>query len=265
MRVASWNVDSIRARADLVQAWIEVKQPDVLCLQETKVKDRQFPRAPFADLGYELVVAGDGGHGGVALLSRLGLGQVTIGIPGASSPLDERRTISADVSGIRIHAVYAPNGRKVGTQPHRVKMAWLQLFRAWVMMDGLDDGHPTMVVGDLNIAPEDIDVWEPTRYRKRNLTSPQERAWFQDLLDAGLVDVMRTNNGDRPIYTWWNRRSDFYETDRGWRLDHILADPMTAADVVAATVDRTERGRPGASDHAPLVVDLDLGAADATT
>jgi exodeoxyribonuclease-3 len=239
-----------------IEAWIDSNAPDVLCLQETKVSERMFPRAPFVDAGYELAVAGAGGYGGVALLSRVGLDRVTLGIPGAATPLDERRTISANVAGLRIHTVYAPNGRKVGTRHHQVKLAWLELFRSWVQMDGLDDGQPTMVIGDLNVAPLDIDVWEPARYRKRNLTSPQERASFQKLLDAGLVDLVRTHHGERSVFTWWNRRGDFYDTDRGWRLDHALADPATAKRVVSVVVDRIERGRAGASDHAPLTVDL---------
>ncbi len=216
-----------------------------------------FPRGPFMERGYELAVGGSGGQGGVALLSRSGLERVEVGIPGATAPLDERRTVSADVAGMRIHTVYAPNGRKTGTRHHDIKLAWLDLFRAWVRMDGLDDGQPTLVIGDLNIAPSDLDVWEARRYRNRNLTSPPERESFQKLLDAGLVDVIRDHHGEEPVFTWWNRRSDFYETDRGWRLDHALADPITAARVERAFIDRAERGRDGSSDHAPLVVDLD--------
>lgn len=240
----------------LIEAWIEANQPDVFCMQETKVSDRQFPHTPFRHAGYETAVAGSGGYGGVALLSKLGLDRVELGIPGAAAPLDERRTISANVRGLRIHTVYAPNGRKVGTRHHRVKLAWLELFRSWVVMDGLDDGVPTVVIGDLNIAPEDIDVWEPTRYRKRNLTSKDERLSFQRLLEVGLVDVVRRHHGDDAVFTWWNRRGDFYRSDRGWRLDHGLTDPATAARVTAVSVDRFERGREGSSDHAPLTIDL---------
>ncbi|MGI9597451.1 MAG: exodeoxyribonuclease III [Acidimicrobiales bacterium] len=256
MRIASWNVDSIRARLPLVERWIDETRPDVLCLQETKVSDRAFPRAPFTERGYDVAVAGSGGYGGVAMMARPGLRRVQVGIPGARPPLAERRTVSADVDGLRIHTVYAPNGRKVGTRHHEVKLAWLELFRAWVVMDGLGDGRPTMVIGDLNIAPADIDVWEPARYRKRNLTSPAERCRFERLLGAGLVDLVRRHHGDEPVFTWWNRRGDFYESDRGWRLDHALADPATAARLRSVLVDRAERGRPGASDHAPLLVEL---------
>lgn len=247
-----------------LEPWMDDNQPDVICLQETKVGDRAFPRTPFLERGYELAVAGSGGHGGVALLSRFGLSAVTLGIPGAKRPLAERRSISADVPTsassdapvVRLHTVYAPNGRKVGTRHHEVKLAWLALFLAWVTMDGLADGRPTMVAGDLNVAPTDLDVWEPARYRRRNLTSPPERNAFDAFVEAGLVDVVRSHHGDDAVFTWWNRRGDFYQSDRGWRLDHVLADPATAATVSSVTIDRVERGRAGSSDHAPLVVDL---------
>jgi exodeoxyribonuclease-3 len=193
----------------------------------------------------------------VALASRLGLSAVQVGIPGAVAPLAERRSISADVAGIRFHTVYAPNGRKVGTRHHEIKLAWLSLFTSWVSIDGLADGAPTVVAGDLNVAPADIDVWEPSRYRRRNLTSPPERTAFDALLASGLIDVVRANHPDDSMFTWWNRRGDFYASDRGWRLDHVLADPATAASVGDVSVDRAERGRTGSSDHAPLLVDID--------
>ena len=240
----------------LVQAWLDAHQPDVLCLQETKVSDRMFPRADFEAKGYQLTTAGEGGQGGVAIASRLPMTNVTVGIPGAKSPLDERRSISATISGRRVHTLYGPNGRKVGIRHHEVKLAWLELFRRWVLMDGLEDATPTLVIGDVNVAPADIDVWEAARYRKRNLTSQPERDAFNAFLRSGLVDLVRSEHPDTPMFTWWNRRSDFYETDRGWRLDHALGDRRTAAEVTGVWVDRAERGRPGSSDHAPLVVDL---------
>ncbi len=183
-----------------------------------------------------------------------------LGIPGAKPPLAEPRSISASVASLRIHTLYGPNGQKVGQRSHQVKLAWLSLFGSWLEIDGLGM-RPTLVVGDLNVAPLDIDVWDASRYRKRNLTSPVERQAFAELLDRGLVDVARQHLGDRPGFTWWNRRSDFYDTDRGWRLDHVLADPSTAAAVTSFAIDRAERGRPGSSDHAPLVTVLDFNSA----
>jgi len=255
VKLASWNVNSIRARLGRLEAWLDLHQPDVVCLQETQVDDRRFPRAALEQRGYELLIHGTGGNGGVAIGTRVGLDDPIIGIPGAKAPFREPRLLSATCGGIRVHTVYAPNGRKVGTPPHEVKLAWFALLGAWLEIDGLGD-VPTMVLGDLNIAPLDIDIWEPHRYRKRNLTSPRERAAFEALIDGGLVDCIRSQFGDEHVFTWWNRRSDFYASDRGWRLDHVLADPDTAERVRTIVVDRGERGITGSSDHAPILVTL---------
>lgn len=262
MRIVTWNVDSIRARLAQVLDWVDAKAPDILCLQETKCRPIDFPAAPFEERGY-LVVAhgGDGGRAGVAVLSRLTPGGVVLGVPGAVPPLDEPRSISFTAAGLRVHTCYAPNGRKVGTPPHRIKLAWFELFGNWLTLDSLapdrDRPEPTLLVGDLNIAPCDIDIWEPARYRRRNLTSKAEREAFAALIDRGLIDIVRDHHGEDAVFTWWNRRSDFYETDRGWRLDHALASPDVAAAVDSVMVDRDERARQPGTDHAPLVVDLD--------
>ncbi len=256
IRLATWNVDSIRARLDLVLDWIDRCRPDVLGLQETKVGARMFPRHPFIQRGYELLATDGGGYGGVALVSRIGLQDPVVGIPGAEPPLNEQRSISATCGRLRIHTVYGPNGRKAGSRHHAIKLAWLKLLAAWVGIDGLDGRQPTVVMGDLNVAPADNDVWDASCYRKRNLTSPAEREAFQALLDTGLEDVVRRHLGQDPLFSWWNRRGDFYDSDRGWRLDHVLADSVTATSVVGASIDRAERGRPGSSDHAPVVVDF---------
>ena len=257
MKIASWNVESIRAHHDQVIAWIDANEPDVVCLQETKAGTRKFPRQEFESRGYEIVLhGGDDGHGGVAIASRLPLDDVTLGIPGAIAPLDEPRSIAATVGGVRLHTAYAPNGRKVGTHTHQIKLAWFTLYTAWLEAEREHFEH-VMLAADLNIAPLDIDVWEPSRYRKRNLTSPPERAAFEHLLSAGdLVDIVRATFGDDPVFTWWNRRSDFYETNRGWRLDHVLASPSLADRVTDLTIDRAERGRDGSTDHAPLFVTM---------
>lgn len=258
MKIASWNVESIRAHHDQVVQWIVANSPDVVCLQETKCVARQFPRQEFEALGYTLIIhGGDGGRGGVAIATRLGVDNITLGIPGAVRPLDEPRSISCTIDGLRVHNCYAPNGRKVGTPPHAIKLAWFALFDAWLQMDRAEH-HAQLVLGDFNIAPLDIDIWEPSRYRKRNLTSPLERRAFEALVaDDELIDVIRQHFGDQHVYTWWNRRSDFYESDRGWRLDHVLADPATAARITDLQVDRAERGRVGSADHAPILVELD--------
>jgi exodeoxyribonuclease-3 len=176
-------------------------------------------------------------------------------IPGAVSPLDEPRSITLSAGSLRIHTCYAPNGRKVGTDTHAVKLAWLSLFASWLEIDAADFPQ-RIVLGDLNVAPADDDVWDASRYRRRNLTSPPERAAFDRLLATGLDDIVRARLGPGPLFTWWNRRSDFYETDRGWRLDHVLTSPEVAGRVTSVTIDRAERGRPGSTDHAPILVEL---------
>ena len=257
MRIASWNVESIRSHHDQVIEWIDANEPDVVCMQETKAGPRKFPQQAFAARGYELAIfGGDDGRGGVALASRLAIDDITLGLPGAVPPLDEPRLIAATIGGIRVVTVYAPNGRKVGTRPHEVKLAWFALLAAWLDMERQDFADQ-MLIGDLNIAPLDIDIWEAQRYRKRNLTSPPERAAFANLLaDGDLIDIVRHRFDDQPVFTWWNRRSDFYETDRGWRLDHVLATPSLAARTADLIIDRAERGRPGSTDHAPILLTI---------
>lgn len=251
----SWNVDSIRVRLPQVLSWIEEYSPDVICLQETKCGNERFPAAAFRDRGFSVATHGAGGHGGVALLSRLDVEDLHLGIPGAVAPLDEPRSISATVEGVRIHTVYAPNGRKVGTAHHALKLAWFQLLAAWIDIDS-DDYVEVLLIGDLNIAPTDLDIWDASRYRKRNLTSPPERQAFAQLEAQGLTDIVRSMLGDQRAYTWWNRREGFFATDRGWRLDHALASANLVESVDAVWIDREARAAARASDHAPLVVDL---------
>lgn len=257
MKIASWNVESIRSHLDQIIAWVDAHAPDVLCMQETKAGARKFPQQAFLERGFEVVLhGGDDGRGGVAIASLLPVDDIDLGIPGAVFPLNEPRSVAVTVAGIRLHTAYAPNGREVGTQHHKIKLAWFTLYAAWLKAER-DHFKNLLLAGDLNIAPSDIDVWEPSRYRKRNLTSPPERDAFAALLDDGeMIDVVRTAFGDEPAFTWWNRRSDFYETNRGWRLDHMLATPPLAERVQSLTVDRAERGRPGSTDHAPLVLTL---------
>jgi exodeoxyribonuclease III len=249
-QLVTWNVNSLRAHLPGVLAWLDDHQPSVVALQETMCDDRSFPAAAFTQRGYEVLAAGRGGGGGVALLSRIGLDSPERGIPGASAPFDEPRLVSATCGGVWIVNLYAPNGRKVGTDPHRLKLAWFA-FLARVLDD---DAHgELLLVGDLNIAPTDRDVWDASRYRQRNLTSPAERRAFADLCAIGLTDVVRRDAGNAMLSTWWNRRGDFFETDRGWRLDHVLASATMAPRCALDRIDRTGRERAG-TDHAPIVV-----------
>ena len=235
--------------------WIEAVQPDVVALQEIMCDDRLFPRRGFASLGYDVVTHGRPGGGGVALASRLPMTDVVRGVPGALAPFDEPRLLAATVEGIRIVSIYAPNGRKVGTDAHRFKLAWFELLNH-VTAAELEDHGDVVLLADFNIAPTDRDVWDASKYRNRNLTSPLERRAYERLIDVGLVDVVRLHYPNEAAFTWWNRRGDFYETDRGWRLDHVLTSGSLAAAVSSVVVDRVARAEPG-PDHAPIVLELD--------
>ncbi len=287
LRLASWNVNSFRSHEGQVLDWLEANEVDVIGLQETMVSDAEFPRKGLASIGYEVATNGKPGRAGVALASRLPIADVRGAVEGVVAPFDQPRLISATIAGMRVHVGYAPNGRKVGTDEHRFKLAWLQYLGAVIAADGdaVRDhsgsevrgngpeaegtevsgekgsqralGRPTVVLADLNVAPTDLDVWDPHHYRKRNLTSAVEREAFGSLLQVGLVDLVRQQLGaDQTGFTWWNRRGDFYESDRGWRLDHLLATPGLAAEAKMLVIDRPERAKPGGSDHAPLRIDL---------
>ena len=253
LSVATWNVNSVLAHERHVLDWIEANQPGVIALQETQCSAVKFPRSGFTALGYDVVAHGRGGANGVALASRFGLSDATVGVPGAVEPFDEPRLVSANVHGIRVISAYAPNGRKVGTDAHRFKLAWFDLLRA--VVDHLDETD-IVVAADLNVASTDLDVWDATRYRSRNLTSPSEREAFGQLLDVGLVDVVRASLPDQQLSSWWNRRGDFFDSDRGWRLDHILASEGLAERVTGVTIDRSVRAIEGSSDHAPILVEF---------
>jgi exodeoxyribonuclease III len=249
--LATWNVNSLRAHERGVLAWLEASDVDVLAMQETMCDARSFPRKPFAEIGYDVAAVGTGGRSGVAIASRVGLASVMLGVPGAVAPFDQPRFVAATCGAVRVVNLYAPNGRKVGTDEHRVKLAWFE-FVGSVIEDEIADG-PTVVLADLNIAPTDRDVWDASRYRSRNLTSPVERRAYATLCDRGLLDVVRRDAGEAPTFTWWNRRGDFFESDRGWRLDHALVSGDLAGRSALVGVDRSARETAG-TDHAPLTI-----------
>lgn len=261
MRIATWNVNSIRSRHRRALAWLERHRPDVALLQETKCDDDVI-RA-FADdadvLDYELVHHGRDHWNGVAILSRVGLDDVRCGLPGANrAPYDEARVVSANCGGIDVHSVYAPNGRALDDPHYLFKLVWLERVRTVVRHD-----RPTILAGDVNVAPADLDVYDPVRWRRRTHASPPERAAIQSLFDDGLVDVTRREHPGPGVFTWWSYRPGQFERNRGLRIDLALCSPDVADRVHAVWIDTDERaddGRSGEkpSDHAPVVVDLTL-------
>jgi exodeoxyribonuclease-3 len=267
MRIATWNVNSLKARLERVSWWIERAAPDVLLLQETKLADADAPHELFSRLGYQLAHHGQGRWNGVAIASRVGLASVTtdfgrldrsaLADTGDEQPLAEARVISAQAGGIRFVNVYAPNGRVVGSRFYDAKLAWFDCLSRWIGETAHPD-DPFVLGGDLNIAPDDRDVWDAKACHGGTHVSPAEREAFQRLLRWGLVDAYRKHFQGGERYTWWDYRAgDFYK-NYGMRIDHLLVTEPVARRIVAVEIDREARkGKPTPSDHAPLVVDLD--------
>lgn len=259
MRIVSWNLNSIRSRHARLARWLQIHQPDVVLLQETKCKDPVFAAlAQFAiEAGYAVAHHGHDHWNGVALLSRIGLDDVIAGFGGSNSaPYDEARLLSATCDGVRVHTVYAPNGRALDDPHYLFKLVWLERLRSVV-----DTSLPTVVAGDFNVAPTDLDIYDPARWRRRTHASPPERAAVDALLDLGLVDVTRQRLPSPGIFTWWSYRPGQFEANRGLRIDLALCSADVAARVHSVSIDVAERAddhpteKP--SDHAPLVLDLD--------
>jgi exodeoxyribonuclease III len=253
MKAVTWNVNGVFSHQDQVLRWVSKVQPDVVALQETQCDAARFPHAPFAEAGYRVVCAGSGGRNGVALLSRAPFTEVVIGVPGAVAPFTDARLIRATSNGVRVISAYMPNGRKVNTVEHQLKLGWLSLLAA-VVQSELAMHTDVLLLADLNIAPTDDDVWDAHHYRNRNLTSPIERQAFADLIDVGLTDVVRAHHGPGKLSSWWNRRGDFFAENRGWRLDHVLASASMTSRLTKGGIDRSSRETHGNtdSDHAPV-------------
>lgn len=257
MRVATWNVNSVKQRVPRLLPWLDQRQPDVVCLQETKLADDAFTELlgdEFTKRDYEVAVHGEGRWNGVAILSRVGLEDVIIGLPGAPGfPHPEARAISANCGGVRVHSVYVPNGRVPDSEHYHYKLAWLAALRAVV------EAGPgsTMVCGDMNIAPADADVFDPEAYVGQTHVTPPERAALAELMAVGLHDVVRDRWPAERVFTYWDYRAGMFHKDLGMRIDLVLATEPVAGRVQAAWVDRHARKGSGPSDHAPVIVDLD--------
>lgn len=258
MKIATWNINGISSRLEHVLKWSQVARPDVLCLQETKIVDVRFPAARFHLAGYEHVeVFGERSYNGVAILSRLPLTSVQKGFPrdAADAP---RRLIAATAGGLRIYNVYVPHGTKLGSEKFAFKLAWLARLRKH-----FDKHYSTsdlvMLCGDLNVAPHESDVWDPRFWQHRMHFTKQEREAIQNLKKWGFVDVFRQMNDEPGEYTWWdNFRESSFIKNRGLRIDHIWASPALAERCADCWIDRTPRGWPKPSDHAPVIAEFSL-------
>jgi exodeoxyribonuclease-3 len=257
VRIATWNVNSVKQRVPRLLPWLDQRQPDVVCLQETKLSDQAFTEllgGELAGRGYEVAVHGEGQWNGVAILSRVGLGEVVPGIAGAPGfPRPEARALAATCDGIRVYSVYVPNGRAPGSDHYRYKLAWLAALREQVAAGP----QPAVVCGDMNIAPTDDDVFDPDAYVGQTHVTPPERAALAELQALGLRDVVRDRWPAERVFTYWDYRAGMFHRDLGMRIDLVLAAPPVAERVRAAWVDRQARKGSGPSDHAPVIVDLD--------
>jgi exodeoxyribonuclease III len=257
VRVVTWNVNSVKQRLPRLLPWLDERQPDVVCLQETKLADDDFKELFGDELekrGYEVAAHGEAAWNGVAILSKAGLDGVVNGIPGGPGfPHQEARAVSATCGGVRITSVYVPNGREPDSEHYKYKLAWLAALKEMVA-EGPDDA---IVCGDMNIAPTDEDVFDPDAYIGQTHVTQPERAALADLQSLGLHDVVRDHWPNERVFSYWDYRAGMFHQDLGMRIDLVLASGPVSARVKAAWVDRQARKGKGPSDHAPVIVDLD--------
>lgn len=258
MRIVTWNVNSVKQRVPRLLPWLDERAPDVVCLQELKVTDDAFAdllAEPLAERGYEFATAGQPSWNGVALLSKVGLSDVEYGFDGAPGfPEIEARAISATCNGVRVHSLYVPNGREPDSDHYRYKLEWLEALRR-VIDAGPDE---VAVCGDINIAPTDADVFDPDAFAGSTHVTDPERAALSALMATGLHDVVRDRWPDDRVFSYWDYRGGNFHKDLGMRIDLVLAGRPVADRVAAAWIDRQARKGKGPSDHAPVVVDLDI-------
>lgn len=259
MRLATWNVNSVGARLPRLLEWLSSASPDVVCLQETKALPDGFPAAQLASLGYQAAAAGEGRWNGVAVLSRVGLDDVCLQLPGAPGfpgpDSVEARAVGATCAGVRVWSVYVPNGRSIEDPHYAYKLAWLDALAGLVAQEGLGQ-RAAAVCGDFNVAPSDDDVWDPAAFRGSTHVTPAERDALARLQAHGLVDVVPVPQKGPHPYTYWDYRAGMFPKNMGMRIDLMLASRPLATAVSGAYVDREARKGKGASDHAPVVADI---------
>ncbi len=254
--LATWNVNSIRSRLDRVLEWLEAIQPDVLCLQETKVKDEDFPHDPFERLGYEVHVFGQKQYNGVAILSRLPASGVFRGLPD-DPPDSERRLIGGKFGCLHLINVYVPNGTEVGSERFEAKLLWFRRLRR-LLDDSYTPRQRLVVCGDFNVAPEDRDVYAPEEWRGKILFHPDEQRALRHLMDWGLLDALRLHTQEGGHYSWWDYRGGAFFKNMGLRIDLILISKALSRRCNRVWIDRKARAGKKPSDHAPVLAEFDL-------
>ena len=257
MKLATWNVNSIKVRLPQLLDWLAGAKPDMLCLQELKTEDAKFPRAELEAAGYACTLRGQKTYNGVAILSRTPLGEVTAGIPGFAD--EQKRVVAATVQGARVVCVYCPNGQAVGSDKYEYKLRWFAALRDYLAAELLK--HPRLAVaGDFNVAPEDRDVHDPKAWEGQVHVSEPERAAWRALLALGLKDSFRLFEQPEKVYSWWDYRMMGFRRNAGLRIDHVLLSEELARTCTSSTVDKAPRKLERPSDHAPALAELRTGA-----
>lgn len=253
MKLASWNVNSLKVRLPQVLDWLESAKPDILGLQETKLTDENFPAEALREAGYEAVFAGQKTYNGVAVLARAPMTEAIVDLPGPGDP--QRRVLAVTVGDLRFINLYVPNGKEVGSDKYAYKLDWLSRLRDWLAQEM--NRHPRLaVVGDFNIAPEDRDVHDPEQWREKILCSTPERAALAALQDLGLADSFRRFDQAEAVFSWWDYRMNNFKRNRGLRIDLILTSAALTETLSASYVDRDPRTWERPSDHAPVVAEF---------
>ncbi|MGH8719563.1 MAG: exodeoxyribonuclease III [Burkholderiales bacterium] len=258
MKLATWNINSLKVRLPQLLIWLEAQQPDVMCLQETKLEDPNFPCDAISAAGYEAYFCGQKAYNGVAVLAKQPGADVVNCIPDFDDP--QRRVLAVCFDDVRVVSVYVPNGQTVGSEKYDYKLRWLARFRSWLEQE-LACYPKLVVLGDYNIAPEDRDVHDPVLWQGSVLTSEPEREKFRELIGLGFVDSFRLFRQEENAFTWWDYRLFAFRRNRGLRIDHILLSPALANDCTSCTIDKSLRGGERPSDHAIVVAELAPGAA----
>lgn len=253
MKLATWNVNSLKVRLPQVLGWLAAHQPDVLCLQELKLDDPAFPLAEINEAGYQACHSGQKTYNGVAILSRQAAFEVSAGIPGF--PDEQRRVLAATINDVRVVCVYIPNGQSLDSDKYQYKLRWLDALLVWLEQE--QRRYPNLaLLGDYNIAPQDADVYDPKDWEGRVLCSEAERERFERLLALGMTDAFRMFEQPEKSYSWWDYRMNAFRRNRGLRIDHILLSGSLAQHCVSCEIDKVTRSLERPSDHAPVVVEI---------